>query len=402
MRSLTRPTRPVWLAGSYAARPPLAGDAECDVCVIGGGIGGIATAWGLCSSGLSVLIVEQRTVASGASGRNAGFLMGGAAPMYDQTRALWGRDRAARLYRATLAGQREIRDTAQQIGASGLFRPTGLLRLATTADEAQAVQSHYATLAEDGFPGELVPRGQLPGRVRHLGILGLLTPNDGTVQPASWVRALASAAEEQGVTIAERTGVTAPPAVTGDEVTVKTDRGQVRAGHAVIAVDGDLQALVPSARHVRCRRLNMLATAPVAENILPVPIYARYGHEWAQQLPDGRIAAGGFSDVDGESSWTRRACTSVPVQELLDDYLRHQLQITVRVTHRWAGLVGYADSPLPTCGPVDGTSGRIIAMGGYSGTGHIQAWIAAKIASQLVTTGTSPDLDLYQSPATAG
>jgi hypothetical protein len=73
MRSLTRPTRPVWLAGSYVARPPLAGDAECDVCVIGGGIGGIATAWGLCSSGLSVLIVEQRTVASGASGRNAGF-----------------------------------------------------------------------------------------------------------------------------------------------------------------------------------------------------------------------------------------------------------------------------------------------------------------------------------------
>jgi len=402
MRGLTHPTRPVWQAGPYVARPSLAGDAECDVCVIGGGIGGIATAWRLCLSGLSVLVVEQRTIASGASGRNAGFLMSGAAPMYDQTRTLWGRDHAARIYRATLAGQREIRDTAQQIGAAGLFRATGLLRLATTAAEAQAVESHYEALAEDGFPGELIPRGQLPGRVRHLGILGLLTPNDGTVQPASWVRALASAAKEQGVTIAERTRVTAAPAVTGVGVTVKTDHGQVRAAHAVIAVDGDLQALVPSARHVRCRRLNMLATAPVPENVLPVPIYARYGHEWAQQLPDGRIAAGGFSDVDGESSWTRRASLSMPVQKLLDEYLRDQLRITVRVTHRWAGLVGYANSPLPTCGPVDGTNGRIIAMGGYSGTGHIQAWIAAKIASQLITSGASPDLDLYHSPATAG
>jgi gamma-glutamylputrescine oxidase len=144
----------------------------------------------------------------------------------------------------------------------------------------------------------------------------------------------------------------------------------------------------------------MLATAPVLENVLPVPIYARYGHEWAQQLPDGRIAAGGLSDVDGESSWTRRASLSEPVQTLLDEYLPDKLRITAPVTHRWVGLVGYADSPLPTCGPVDGANSRIVAMGGYSGTEHIQAWIAAKIASQLITTGTSPDLDLYRSPAT--
>jgi glycine/D-amino acid oxidase-like deaminating enzyme len=199
------------------------------------------------------------------------------------------------------------------------------------------------------------------------------------------------------VRITERTRVTQVPAVRNGEVVVTTNRGQVRAGHAVIAVDGDLRTLVPSARHVRCRRLNMLATAPIRETVLPTPIYARYGHEWAQQLPDGRIAAGGFSDVDGEASWTRRAALSVPVQQLLDDYLHKQLRVTAPVTHRWAGLVGYASSPLPTCGPVPGTGGRLIALGGYSGTGHVQAWIAARIASQLITARASADIDLYNS-----
>jgi glycine/D-amino acid oxidase-like deaminating enzyme len=66
------------------------------------------------------------------------------------------------------------------------------------------------------------------------------------------------------------------------------------------------------------------------------------------------------------------------------------------VTHRWVGLVGYGPDQLPVCGDVPGSAGRVLALGGYSGTGHIQAWVAARIATELMLDGAGPDADLYE------
>ena len=70
-------TTPFWLDAPYEPRPPLAGDEEVDVCVIGGGVGGLSCARRLADHGLRTLLLEGRTVASGASGRNGGFLLAG-------------------------------------------------------------------------------------------------------------------------------------------------------------------------------------------------------------------------------------------------------------------------------------------------------------------------------------
>jgi glycine/D-amino acid oxidase-like deaminating enzyme len=160
-------------------------------------------------------------------------------------------------------------------------------------------------------------------------------------------------------------------------------------------VDGDLAALVPSAVAVRPRRLNMLATAPVARTVLPFPVYARHGHEYVHQTADGRIALGGFSDLDGDASWTSRPDVSAPVQARLDRWLLEELQVRAPVTHRWAGVVGFAGDPVPRCGPVPGTDGRVLALGGYNGTGHVQAWVASRVVADLVLDGRSASAGLY-------
>src|SRR5213078_3274003 len=113
--------------------------------------------------------------------------------------------------------------------------------------------------------------------------------------------------------------------------------------------------------HVRSRRLHMLATEPAAP-VLGCPVYVRDGHEYAQQLPDGRVTLGGFSDLDGAASWTDRQESSVGVHERLHAYLRDELLVTAPVTHHWVGLVGYADDPLPTVGLADD---GVYALGGY-------------------------------------
>jgi glycine/D-amino acid oxidase-like deaminating enzyme len=316
--------------------------------------------------------------------------------MYDEMRALWGRERAARIYGATLAAQAEMLEAAEEAGARDAFHVTGLLRLGMDDEEAAGVRAHDDALAEDGFPHELVPAAELPAAVRRDDRLGLLTEHDGSVQPARWVRALARAAEAEGAAIAESTRVTAAPAPDGDGAVVATDHGEVRADRVVVAVDGGLAAVAPSAGNVRTKRLNMVATAPAPAGHLPLPIYARYGYEYAHQRPDGRIALGGFSDLDGDDAWMDEEVLSEPVQRRLDRYLREELGVEAPVTHRWVGLVGYAPGRLPVCGPLPGGDGRVLALGGYSGTGHVQAWVASRIACELLVDGTSADADLYE------
>ncbi|WP_369252633.1 NAD(P)/FAD-dependent oxidoreductase [Geodermatophilus amargosae] len=388
---------PLWQDEPYDPRPPLEGQVRADVCVVGAGAGGLATARRLLDAGLSVVVLERAEVASGASGRNGGFFIAGAAPMYHDARRLWGRERAAAVHAATLAAQREMLEVAEAVGARSEFRVGGLLRLAVDEVEADDVRSNAAALAEDGFPGQMVGENDLPDPLARPGRAGLLFPHDGSVHPVRWLRALAGALQSRGTRVFEHSPVVGLPAADGDGVRVTTPAGVVRCDRAVVAMDGDLAALVPSARSVRPRRLTMLATAPLGRAVLPFPVYARHGHEYVHQTADGRIALGGFSDLDGDASWTARAEVSGPVQARLDRWLLEELRVDAPVTHRWAGVVGFAEDPLPRCGPVPGTDGRVLALGGYNGTGHVQAWVASRVVADLVVTGTSPAAGLYAS-----
>jgi len=370
----------LWLDEPYDPRAALDGDLACEVCIVGAGIGGLATAWHLTERGVcDVVVLEGGVVAGGASGRNGGFFIAGAAPMYDRARELFGRERARAVYTATLEAQRSILRVAEEVGARDAFRLAGMLRV----DPPAAVRAHLDALHEDGFEGSLVT--DLPGALQGL---GLLTPHDGSVQPARWLRALARALEARGVRIFEGTRVQAPVGGGG----LRTSAGQVRAGAVVVAADAALGALVPGLERVRSRRLHMLATEP-APPVLDCPVYVRDGHEYAQQLPNGRVTLGGFSDLDGAASWTDREESNAAVQARLDEYLRDELRIRARVTHRWIGLVGYADDPLPTVGRA---RDRLYALGGYNGTGHVQGFVAARIVSELIVDGASRDAWLYQ------
>ena len=121
-----------------------------------------------------------------------------------------------------------------------------------------------------------------------------------------------------------------------------------------MAADGALPALVPEyAGRVRARRLPHGRRRARATRDRPL-VYTRWGHEYLQQRPDGRVLAGGFSDVDGERSYTDSEDGDPLVWERVHRYLREELEMDAEVTHRWAGVVGYTDDALPYVGEVPG------------------------------------------------
>jgi gamma-glutamylputrescine oxidase len=382
-------TVPFWLDSPYEPRPALSGDVEVEACVIGGGVGGLSCARRLAEHGIETVLLEAGTVAGGASGRNGGFLIAGTAAFYNDARGRFGVERAREMYARTLEAQQQVYALAEELGAGDAVRQVGLLRLAVSEEEAEHVREHAAALREDGFPGETVEREDLPPALQRTGFVGCLTDNDAALHPGRWYRLLARAAEDAGARIFEGTQVRAPVPAPGER-SIATTNGTVTASRVVVATDGALPALVPDyAGRVRSRRLHMVATEPLPPTLESM-VYARWGFEYLQQRPDGRILAGGFSDVDGEGSYTDSDVGSPLIWERVEAYLRDDLGADARISHRWAGVVGYSDDSLPYVGEVPGRRGLYVS-GGYSGVGNVPGFMCGcDIADTIAGEGREP------------
>jgi gamma-glutamylputrescine oxidase len=267
----------------------------------------------------------------------------------------------------------------------------GSLRVSASDEEAEHVRRHVRALDEDGFPAQLLERDELPRALQESARNACLTDHDGSLQPARWIRALAADAERAGVRICERSEVRAPV-----EGTVILEGATVTARHVIVAADGALPRLVPVyAGRVRARRLHMVATEPLSERIVDQLVYARWGYEYFQQRPDGRVLAGGFGDVDGDASYTDGGDGEPRIWGRIERYLREDIGVDAQVTHRWTGTVGYSDERRPFVGPVPGRSGLWVA-GGYSGTGNVPGFLAGRELADTIA-GVKAGDPLFQS-----
>src|SRR5215831_3129497 len=85
----TAPTAP--------ATPPLETSARADVCVIGAGYAGLATAFALAEQGIQTIVLEAREPGWGGSGRNGGQVIPGLKYDPDDIEAMFGPERGLRL-----------------------------------------------------------------------------------------------------------------------------------------------------------------------------------------------------------------------------------------------------------------------------------------------------------------
>lgn len=347
---MTMANSPVWDDQSWRPLPQLQHDIEATTCVVGLGGSGLTAIEELLARGERVVGVDAFDVGAGAAGRNGGFLLAGAYDFYHDAVRLHGRARALSIYQLTLHEIQRIADAAP-----GTVRFTGSRRLAASPWEIDDCRAQLAAMQADGLACEWYEGAD--------GI-GLTLPTDASFNPLARCRVLARRAQAAGATLFSRS-----PVIEIDGTTVVTPRGRVRAQRVIVAIDGHLERVLPElSGRVRTARLQMLATAPTRERVVPCPMYYREGYEYWQQTADGRIALGGFRDQGGESEWSHDAMPTLPVQQMLESFLRDTLGVQAPVTHRWAACAGYTDTGLPVLHEV---RPGVFAIGGYSGTGNV-------------------------------
>ncbi len=383
---------------------PLKGSVETEVAVIGAGITGTATALWLARDGINVRVLEARSIAAGASGRNGGFIAYGTTASYSNVIQRYGREQARRLWAFTLRNHELLKsliDELEQGGWSCSYRRNGSMKLALSEPELEQVTQSTSLLIEDGWEVQIVPRNHLPVRLQNAYFGGAYYPANGEFHPAKFVTGLASLAKQAGAVFHNESQVIEISA-NEDGILLHTPGGTIHARTLVLATNAwlpELGTLVGANWLSSCifpTRGQVIATEPVSEQLFPYPCSADEGYQYWRQLSDGRLVVGGWRNRSFDTELqTYDETPNEAIQQHLDAFVHETLKLPhINITNRWAGIMGFTADSLPLIGRLPGVPNCFIA-GGYTGHGNAFAIHAAKLVSEMVQGKMNPDVELF-------
>ena len=390
--------------GSYyeasATRPPpahaLAGRVGADVCVIGAGYAGLSAALELAERGYSVALLEARTVAWGASGRNGGQVIAGYGHGGEDTlEAQLAPADVKRAWDVSMEGLQLLRQRIARHAIACDYTP-GYLSLAVNARKGRALlqriehmDRHYGHL-QHWIPPQEIGRWVASARFHS----GAFDAASGHLHPLKYALGLAAAARSAGVQLYEYTA--ALRIEPGSPAVVKTAHGELACRYVVLAGNTYLQPFGP-------------ALAPrLAQRILPVLTYMiatePMGRERADALIRQRAAA---SDTNHVLDYFRLSADHrllfgggdshrpAPLPRVAAGMRRLMLQVfpqlaDLPVSHVWGGQVDMSLNQAPDFGRV---GSNIYYLQGFSGHGLALTGMAGRLVAEAVA-GQAERFDL--------
>jgi glycine/D-amino acid oxidase-like deaminating enzyme len=367
-------------AGEVEPRPPLSGDREADVLVVGGGYTGMWAAWyakQLEPEARVVLLESEPLCGHGPSGRNGGFcnaMWFSLASMRER----WGDAPALATARAAEEAVERIRAFCTEYEVDAWLRPAGYVQVSTTPAHDDSWERAVRACAELGVPEMLQPlsAAEVAERCQSPAFrAGAVSPTSATVQPARLALGLREQLLAAGVEIYEASPVRSFREA-GDGVEVKTAAGSVRAERAVLAI-GSAAKAGPLRGRLTVASSHIVLTEPVPDVLEQIGwtggdciTDSRSLLHYFRTTRDGRIAFGwgGGRIAAGARTHGRSEVDPAVVAaatEHLHDYfpaLRGR-----RITHAWGGPIDASPTHLPAVHGLQ--AGRAWVAAGYTGNG---------------------------------
>jgi glycine/D-amino acid oxidase-like deaminating enzyme len=386
---------PFWLDRPDAPdqRPPLEGDRDADLVVVGGGLTGLWAALLAAEEGKRVVLLEGERIAFGASGRNGGFCAASLTHGLANGLARWP-DEIEALERMARENLDAIRATVARHGIDCSWEDSGSLDVATEPHQLEWLAEGARQLERFGWHAELLDAAGVREQVNSPTYVGGLLSRDTIVllDPARLCWGLARAAEAAGTLIAEGAPVTALRR-DGAGVVAQTPGGTVRAPHALLATSAFPPLVRAIRRYVVAVYDYVLVTEPLSEQQRDaIGWLARQGisdvanqFHYYRQTADGRILWGGYEAVYdyGGRVTPERDQRPETFDVLADHFFTTFPQLEgITFSHRWGGAIDTCSRFSALWGRALG--GRAVYVVGFTGLGVGASRFGARVGLDLI------------------
>lgn len=372
--------------------PALEGGKSADICVVGAGFTGVATALTLAERGYSVALIEANRVGWGASGRNGGQLINGISGLA-KIRKKHGEGIADMLWDLRWRGNDIIHERVEKYGIQCDLK-NGFMETAVKPRHIKDLEAYAAELDRHNFPYgyELWDREKTRsnlGTDAYIG--GFICYRDGHLHPLNLCIGEAGVAHDLGVQIYEQSPVVGIEH--GNRPKVITATGHVEADAVVLAGNAygqiepkHLTGLVfPAGSYV-------IATEPLSDEIVneinPQDVAVCDLNEimdYYRLSADKRLLYGGACNYSGREPASIRSYIE---PRMLNIY--PQLK-GVRIDYEWGGKIGIVLNRIPALGRINK---NVYYCQGYSGHGVNATHIMGEVVADAIG-GTMEKFDLF-------
>lgn len=369
----------------------LKGEVNCDVCVIGAGFTGLSAALELVNKGLSVVIVDARSVGTGTSGKNNAYMHRGFGQspgyMIDQ----FGINDARVMANTSLEGLGLIleRIAKHDIRCDLKF---GHLTVGLKSRHMRSIKedvAHWSRLGHTDL--QVMGKADTQNMVRvpkYLG--GMWDPKGAHFHPLNYMLGVAHAAQKGGARLHDLTPVT--EIIDGPTPRVITQHGIVNAKFVILSSGGKIKGAEKISDPEISAASHIVATEAIGEtrarNMMPRDIavshYGRFANFY-NFSSDHRLLFGGnisYSNVDypGEDTALRQKMLQI------FPYLKMTL-----IQHFWSVPLNLTRNQMPHIGRL---GSKIYYARGFGSNGVIGTNIIGKVLAEAVA-GQAGRFDVF-------
>lgn len=385
-------------AAPTPAFPPLQGEVETEVAVVGGGVTGLSAALHLAERGIATVVLEAQAPGWGASGRNGGQLNPGLKHDPEAVVARFGPEMGERMLAVSGNAPSFAMNLVRRHAIACAAIQPGWIQPAHDAAALRVLETRAAQWARRGVAMRILDRAETAAHIGTDVYLGaLLDPRGASVQPLDFTLGLARAAQVAGVVVHGGSPVKSLE-TRGETHILRVPQGVVRARRVLLCTNGYSDALVPPlARTLVPVRSVQVATEPLPERlrsrILPggqtasdsrrVMVYYRLD-------PAGRLVMGGRGDYSDR--------ITARLMENLRRVSREMFPFlaTTPFRHAWGGFVAMTADHYPHLSEL---APGVLSATGFNGRGLALATALGPVLADWAEGRPAAELAFAVTPA---
>lgn len=382
-------------SGSYS---PLQENLTTDVVIVGGGLGGVTTAYCLCKAGKKVILVEDGKIGSGETGRTTAHLVSALDDRYADLESIFGQEDTRLIAESHIAAINFVERTVREENIDCQFERVDGYLFIHPSDQVESLREECRAAKRAGV--KVSESSIIPGMRNYMGPC-LKFPNQAQFHPMKYVQGLCEAIVKMGGRI-----FTDTHAQEINHEGIKSREGfTVKAEHVVVATNSPVNNTVAMHLKQTAHRTYVIGGL-VKKGSLPRSLWWDTGDhdEDSKHPPYHYIRVHPYNETHDMliSGGEDHATGDIPEDEKQEEFRYQKLEAWTRdhfpmenLLYCWSGQVMEPVDSLGFIGrnPLD--KDNIYIITGDSGTGMTHCTIGGMLITDLITGKENPWEEIY-------